>query len=150
MLVPKQSPDQMQQQLPFLFMRPASFLTLHNMNTMDAQLKVGYYGNLLKYKSYLFHCPKRTWSSPNNNIFRRRALVSVQDPGRGPAWTSARQTTLKTSVGGEESAGFGGGAYLGLSQCLMEEDTPPPQVRLHSSQGDHRPQPPSTPSGRVP
>ena len=40
--------------------------------------------------------------------------------------------------------------YLGLSQCLIEEDTPPPHVLLHSSQGDHRPQPPSTPSGRVP
>lgn len=40
--------------------------------------------------------------------------------------------------------------YLGLSQRLMEEETPPPQVRLHSPQVDHRPQPPSTPSGRVP
>lgn len=40
--------------------------------------------------------------------------------------------------------------YAGLSQCLMEEDTPPPQVRLHSPHMDQGPQPPSTLWGQVP
>lgn len=41
-------------------------------------------------------------------------------------------------------------ADLGLSQCRLEEDTPPPQVRLQSPHGVHGPQAPSTPSGRDP
>lgn len=32
--------------------------------------------------------------------------------------------------------------YAGLSQCLMEEDTPPPQVLLHSPHIDQGPQSP--------
>lgn len=41
-------------------------------------------------------------------------------------------------------------ADLGLSQCRLEEDTPPPHVRLQSPHGVHGPQAPSTPSGRDP
>lgn len=40
--------------------------------------------------------------------------------------------------------------YAGLSQRLMEEDTPPPQVLLHSPHIDQGPQPPSTLWGQVP
>lgn len=39
---------------------------------------------------------------------------------------------------------------LGLSQCRLEEDTPPPQVRLQPPHGVQGPQAPSTPSGRDP
>lgn len=39
---------------------------------------------------------------------------------------------------------------LGLSQCRLEEDTPPPHVRLQSPHGVHGPQAPSTPSGLDP
>lgn len=41
-------------------------------------------------------------------------------------------------------------ADLGLSQWRLEEDTPPPHVRLQSPHGVHGPQAPSTPSGRDP
>lgn len=40
--------------------------------------------------------------------------------------------------------------YAGLSQCLMEEDTPPPQVLLHSPHVDQGPQSPSKLWGKVP
>ena len=65
--------------------------------------------------------------------------------------TQTRRTGLKTAASAGEMVRCSfKGSYLGLSQWRREEDTPPPQVRLHSSQGDQSPQPPSTPSGRVP
>lgn len=41
-------------------------------------------------------------------------------------------------------------ADLGLSQCRLEDDTPPPHDLLQSPHGVHGPQAPSTPSGRDP
>lgn len=40
--------------------------------------------------------------------------------------------------------------YAGLSQCLIDEDTPPPQVLLHSPHVDQGPQSPSKFCGKVP
>lgn len=40
--------------------------------------------------------------------------------------------------------------YAGLSQCLRDEETPPPQVLLHSPHSDQGPQPPSMLWGQVP
>lgn len=40
--------------------------------------------------------------------------------------------------------------YAGLSQCLTDDETPPPQVLLHSPHIDQGPQPPSMLWGQVP